>query len=310
LRFSAQGFDGGFVTAFEPAGSGVYHSGSVDYTQRVTHGLSLRANYTYARNIDNATNELFSSRVHPRRPEDPFNMAGERGSSVLDIRSKFALSWIYDTPRLSFTDNRVLKALVDSWQYSATFVVQTGQPVTALAGLDRNGNLDTAGDRAFLNPAGAARTGTTLSFVCRNPSTGDSSISDSVDGCSGDPNVVGYVATDPSAAFVVTDIGAVPGNGLAFTGRNTISTPGINLWNMSLAKKLSLGRESRYIQLQANAFNVFNHRNFSLVNLDVFQDNTNALSTSYANVGSPDFLNAKQFNGGKRTLQLGLKIVF
>ena len=310
LRYSAQGFDGGFVTAFEPTGSGVYHSGSVDYTQRVTHGLSLRANYTYARNIDNATNELFSSRVNPRRPEDPFNMASERGPSVLDIRGKFALSWVYDTPRFAFTGNRFAKGLINDWEYSATFVAQTGQPVTALSGVDRNGNFDTAGDRAFSNPGGTSRTGSDVSFVCRDSSTGNSSVSASIAGCGGSANVVGYLANDSTAAFVVSQVGAIPGKDLAFTGRDTISTPGINLWNMSLLKKVPLKGESRYLEFQVNAFNVFNHRNFSLVNLDVFQDNTNALSTSYANVSSPDFLNAKQFNGGKRTLQLGLKMVF
>ncbi len=310
LRFSAQGFDGGFVTAFEPVGSGIYHSGSVDYTQRVWNGLSLRANYPYARNIDNATNELFSSRVNPRRPENPFDLANERGRSVLDIHSKFALSWVYEPPKFTFTENRVLKNLINGWQYSTTFVAQTGQPVTPLSGADRNGNLDSAGDRAFFNPAGISGTGSGVGFVCRDPSTGASSISPTTAGCGGSINVVGFVANDPNAQFVVSQLGAITGNGLRSSGRNQISTPGINLWNMSLAKRVPFWGESRYVQFQATAFNVFNHRNFSLVNPDVFQDNTNGLSTSFANVNSANFLNAQQFNGGNRTLQLGLKVVF
>ena len=309
LRFSAQGFDGGFITAFEPAGSGIYHSGSVDFTQRVTHGLTLRANYTYARNIDNATNELFSSRVNPRRPENAFDTRNERGPSVLDIHSKVALSWVYDLPKLS-SGNGFLKKVVNGWEYSGTFIAQTGQPITALSGVDRNGNLDSAGDRAFLNSTGTPGTGSGVNFVCRNPSTGASSISGTTGGCGGSANVVGYVAKDSSKQFVVAQLGAIPNNGLAFIGRNTVKTPGVNIWNMSVAKRVPFWGESRYIQFQANAFNVFNHRNFSLVNLDVFQDNTNGLSTSYANVSSPNFLNAQQFNGGKRTLQLGLKLVF
>jgi hypothetical protein len=79
---------------------------------------------------------------------------------------------------------------------------------------------------------------------------------------------------------------------------------------MSVSKIVPFWGESRYIQLQANAFNVFNHRNFSLVNLDVFQNNVNALSTSFANVSSANFLNVQQFNGGRRTLQLAVKVVF
>lgn len=310
LRFSSDGFDGGFISAFEPSGSGIYHSGSVDYEQRVTHGLTLRANYTYARNIDNATNELFSSRVNPRRPENAYDTRNERGPSVLDIHGKFALSWVYELPKISASDNRFVKGIVNGWQYSGTFIAQTGQPITAVSGVDRNGNLDSAGDRAFSNSTGTPGTGSGVNFVCRDSSTGASSISSTTGGCGGSSGVVGYVAKVPSAQFVVAQLGAIPESGLAFTGRNTVKTPGVNVWNMSVAKRVPIWGESRYIQFQVTAFNVFNHRNFSLVNLDIFQDNTNGLSTSYANVSSANFLNEHQFNGGKRTLQLGLKVVF
>ena len=50
------------LTAFPPIGQSIYHSGSVDLIRRLTRGLYIRGNYTFARNIDNATNELFSSR--------------------------------------------------------------------------------------------------------------------------------------------------------------------------------------------------------------------------------------------------------
>ena len=337
LRFSAQGFDGGFVTAFDPAGSSIYHSGSVDFIQRFTHGLFLRANYTYAHNIDNATNELFSSRVNPRRPESASDIAGERGRSVLDIRSKFALSWIYDLPKFTSSENRFVKSVVSGWRYSATFIAQTGQPITPLSGVDTNGNLDSAGDRAFFNPAGTPGTGTGVGFVCRNASTGATSTSLAigsinsngvVSGCavgqptpppnpngtvrtvSGNRSVVGYFPIDPNAQFVVGQLGAIPTGPLTKSGRNSVSTPGVNIWNMSVSKRVPFWGESRYVEFAVTAFNVFNHGNFSLVNLDVFQDNVNGLSTSYANVSSSNFLNAQQFNGGKRTLQLALKVVF
>ncbi len=310
LRYSAQGFDGGFVTAFEPQGSGVYHSGSVDFNQRFTHGLYLRANYTYAHNIDNATNELFSSRVNPRRPESAYDIEGERGRSVLDIRHKFGLAWVYELPKFTSSENRLVKGVVNGWQYSATFIAQTGQPITPLSGTDTNGNLDSAGDRAFINPGGALGTGTGVNFVCRDATTGASSISSTTTGCGGSGNVVGYVAINPNAQYVVGQLGAIPAGTLAKSGRNTVSTPGVNIWNMSVNKKVPMWGESRYVEFAVNAFNVFNHRNFSLVNLDVFQNNTNGLSTSYANVSSSNFLNAHQFNGGKRTLQLALKVVF
>ena len=59
----------------------------------------LRANYTYAHNIDDSTNELFSSVVNPRRPFDWRTWGWIAADSTLDVRHKFALSWIYELPK-------------------------------------------------------------------------------------------------------------------------------------------------------------------------------------------------------------------
>src|SRR5207244_12431274 len=66
--FVAQGFLGA-VTGFTANAASIYHSGSIDLNQRALRGLTFRANYTWAHNIDNGTNELFSSLVNPRRAE-------------------------------------------------------------------------------------------------------------------------------------------------------------------------------------------------------------------------------------------------
>src|SRR5258706_8680170 len=96
---AADGFQGN-MTTFPSIGSGIYHAGSVDFIHRFARGIYLRANYTFSKNIDNATNELFSSRVNPRRAQDGFDFAAERGLSALDIRHKFALSFLYEIPNV------------------------------------------------------------------------------------------------------------------------------------------------------------------------------------------------------------------
>ncbi len=301
LRFLNQGFFG-TVTAFPATGSSIYHAGSADLNHRFSQGLTLRGNYTFAHNIDNATNELFSSRVNPRRPQDPNNIAGERGRSALDIRHKFALSWIYEVPKLN-VENRIVRSLLHGWQFSGTYLAQSGQPITALSGVDANGDFDAAGDRAILNGNGTSLSGTAVDFVLRDPGTGATSICSS--NCPSD-QTVGYVAVDPSARFVRAELGAVSN-----LGRNTVSTPGLNIWNTAVFKTTKLS-EGVNIQLRVETFNTFNHRNFSLAAPTVFSalDPQNALSTSFANVSSPNFLNIRQFDGGARTLQLGLKLTF
>jgi hypothetical protein len=60
-------------------------------------------------------------------------------------------------------------------------------------------------------------------------------------------------------------------------GRNIIVGPGINNWDLALIKSISL-RESKTLQFRAEAFNAFNHPQWS--SIDTVDDTlTNAQST-------------------------------
>ncbi len=306
LRYADQDFLG-FVTAFPGIGRSIYHAGSADFSRRFARGLMFRANYTWAHNIDDSTNELFSSRVNPRRPQDWMNLGQDRGRSVLDITHKWALSWVYELPRLS-TDNGFIKTLANGWQWSGTYLAQTGQPVSILSGVDSNANDDSAGDRAILNPFGAGNTGTGVNFVCINAG-GATSIAPASAGCpGGNASTAGYVAQNSSARYVQAGTGA-----LSNLGRNTFGTPGMNIWNMSLLKNTKVTERFGF-QFRIDAMNVFNHSNFSLAQPSVFQSGVilgtvnNALSSTYANVTADRFLDAKQFSGGARQMQIGIKL--
>ena len=297
------------LTAFPPVGGSIYHAGSVDFNRRFTAGLLFRANYTYAHTIDDATNELFSSVVNPRRPFDWQNLALDRASSTLDVRHKFAMSWIYELPKVP-TENNFLKTVAHGWQVAGTYLVQTGQPVTLLSGSDANANGDTAGDRGILNPGGLERVGSNVSLVCVGAG-GATSIAPLAAGCAGGSgSVAGYVADNPNARYIVAEVGALP-----TLGRNSFDSPGVNVWNMGLFKNTKL-TEGTTLQFRVDTFNTFNHRNFSLAQPTVFQTGVligtvnNALSTTYSNIASDLFLNDNQFTGGARQMQLGVKLLW
>jgi hypothetical protein len=235
---------------------------------------------------------------------NPFNIKNERGLSSLDMPHKFAISWLYELPKLPFS-NAVSKKLLDGWQVNGSYMAESGQPVTALSGQDANGDFDSAGDRAILNPNGSGLTGSGVNFVLRNPVTGATSIATS------EPDdaslVVGYVARDPNARFIV----AMPGtpDNANRVGRNTIRAIGLNNWNLSIFKNFHL-TESKYVQYRAEFYNAFNHRQYSL-GLPTYQQSLdNALSSTYSNVSSLQFLDARQFNGSSRTMQMSLKFIF
>jgi len=298
-----------FMSAFPPIGGSIYHAGSADLNRRFARGLMFRANYTWAHNIDDATNELFSSVVNPRRPFDWMNLRLDRGRSTLDIRHKFALSWIYEFPSPD-VDNGLFKTLLGGWQWNGTYLAQTGQPVSILADADANANADAAADRAILNPGGINRVGTAVNYVCVGAG-GATSIASIDTGCSGGSgNAAGYVAQNPNARFVQAQLGAFP-----TVGRNSFGSRGINIWNMGLFKNTKL-TERTTLQFRVDTFNTFNHRNFSLAQPSVFQAGdligtvNNALSTTYSNVTSNLFLNDRQFSGGNRQMQLGVKLIW
>jgi Carboxypeptidase regulatory-like domain/TonB dependent receptor len=306
LRHANEGFLG-FVTAFPGIGSSTYHAGSVDFSRRFARGIMFRANYTLGRNIDDSTNELFSSRVNPRRPQNWSNLREDRGRSVLDIRHKLALSWVYELPRFSSSSD-FKGILANGWQWSGTYLVQSGQPVSILSGVDANADGDTAGDRGIFNPFGVGNTGTGVNFVCAGAGGLTSIAPAGADCLGGSAAVAGYVSQNPSARYIQAGMGA-----WSNLGRNTFDTPGMNIWNMSAAKNTKLTERFSF-QLRFDAMNVFNHRNYTLAQPSVFQSGVilgtvnNALSTTYANVTADQFLDAMQFTGGARQMQLGLKL--
>jgi len=301
---ATEGFFGN-LTENPPIGAGIYHAGSVDFMHRFAKGLYFRTNYTFSKNIDNSTNELFSSRVNPRRAQDGFNFGAERGRSALDLPHKFALTWVYDFPNVH-SDNRFVRGLAHNWEWSGSYLAQSGQPVTPLSNVDSNANGDGAGDRTISNPAGLGLTATTVQQVCNDGAGGATRVVTSTSLACASSHVVGYVAVSPTARFVQAGLGA-----LANAGRDTVNSPGLNIWNMSLFKTMKF-TERASVQFRFQTFDTFNHQNYSIGlpsnNGTLDQNtNTNPLNTSYIFVTSPQFLNKFIFNGGSRTVELGVR---
>lgn len=305
---------GGPVTAFEPWAKSEYHSFATDFTHRFKRGLYLRANYTFAKGWDDATNELFSSLVNPRRPEDGNNLTSDWGRSTLDIRHKVAISWVYDLPKIK-SDNAFVKGVFHGWQVGGAYLAQSGQPITAQSARDANGNGDSAGDRAILNSSGTGMTGSDIApvyMVCTPQvgggctPTGATSFTSPLDA---DDNpiysTIGYYALTPGARFVRAGVGTRTN-----IARNTLASPGLNNWDMSLFRNVKFS-EKKSLQFRAEFFNVFNHRQFSFANSGVSGLNSVATdAAAYSRVYLSDFMNPYQLDGGSRNIQLGLKFMF
>lgn len=291
------------MTAFDPLGNSHYHALSLSLERRVSRGLYIKSGYTWSKTIDDATNLLNTSIVNPRRPEDFFDLGRDRGLSALDLPHKFTGVFLWDLPAPG--RNGVARALLGGWQLGPNYVAESGQPVTPQSFADANGNFDTATDRTILNPNGRPRTGTDVSFVCRTPATGATFVGPSAAACGGNPNVVGYVANDPTARHVRAQQGT-----RANAGRNIERSAGLNNWNLVVLKSTPVN-EDVTLEFKAEIQNVLNHPQPILGSGSVFLSVDNAVSSALVDPRDPNFLKPGEiFSTGNRSIILGLKLNF
>ncbi len=328
------------VTAYMPFASSIYHAGSISFTQRTGRGFMVNANYTYSHTIDDGTNEFFTSTLDPRRAQDTNRLGADRANSDLDVPQKVSIALVYQTPKIR-SDSSLLKTLLNGYQIGTVFYAQSGQPVTLQSGIDSNGNTDAAGDRIVLNPTGSAKTGSDVFAVCASTPGSTSGVANGstyisstpfsaawenpINGCALNPSgpfaslsgafgvptgydpAIGYTPVNPNAKYVNAGAAA-----LTTVGRNSFRTPGFTTFNFSIFKNTYFG-ETKYLQLRAEVFNLFNHPSYALTNGNVFNAagiSTAIASAGYAQPASAAFLNPTQFDGGIRQMTLGIKFVF
>lgn len=299
----------GVITKFSPDGHSKYHGASISLRGNMGYGFFLDTNYTWSRAIDTAENELFTSFLNPRRPFNHLDINEAYGRSGLDHTHKFTVNWSWDVPGYN-GDNAFLRGLTRGWNYSGSYIAETGQPVTPLARTDINGDFDTAGDRAFVNTSASGRTGTGVSTVCWDGVT-------VTIGCTTSSMIFGYVANDANARWVQPGAGGLPAGSLVQGGRNTLNSPGLNVFHFSFRKDTPFWGEARQIRFQVDMVNAFNHPNFGIGTGSVFGSTANATSfPGYAAPGSTQFLDETIFSGGQgnapfqRVIQFSLKVLF
>ncbi|MGH9663452.1 MAG: carboxypeptidase regulatory-like domain-containing protein, partial [Bryobacteraceae bacterium] len=133
--------------AFQPYGSisqasqdidANFHSLQLTAQKRYSHGLTVLANYTWSKSIDDLPyNQGITGVSAGSNSPIPWNFSGrhqyDRGPSEFDHTQRFVLSYVYDLPKLTGSQ-RLLRAVAGGWQWTGIFTMQTGGPLTILAG--------------------------------------------------------------------------------------------------------------------------------------------------------------------------------
>jgi hypothetical protein len=234
-----------------------YHALAVTLTQRAWRGLAVNANYTWSKALDDASNPG-ADNAEPNFPQDPANLAAEKGLSDFDHRNRFVTNFLYQIPFLKNSEGWIHTAFGE-WQVGGIWTVQSGAPFTV--------NLSTD----------VANNGEPLSAPSQRPNL------------TCNPNN----GPRTTAEWFNTSCFALPAS---FTygnaGRDIVIGPGLDDFDASIQKEF-LVRENMRLQFRLDIFDFFNHPNF---NAPVGAGRTFSTSSSFGSITSANDPRDMQFS--------------
>ena len=262
----------------------IYHSGQFTLERRLSRlnlfgtnfgSIVFNVNYTYSSYISES-DDVLGGQTNRTLPADPRNPSLDRARSGFDQPHRFVASYVFSTPEV-FRERPLLNRLFSGWELSGTTVSASGTPYSILSANNQLGILPgqiatiAFSQRPGFNPNGLPRTITIA-------------------------NAQG-VPQDPNARYIV-----YPENSgiLGSLGANTERTGTTNNTNLALVKNVRTFGESQRIQFRVEVFNVFNHRNFTVIPDNTASSSTNPLT----------FLNLGQTNVGGRSFSFGARYFF
>ncbi len=277
------------TTSWWSGGSGNYNALILDVRHDLSHGLQVRANYTWSKNLDDgsAWNTSVSANT-PAYVEVPSLPHLDYGPAATDIRHLAAFNATYELPfgagKSYLADaNGFERRAISGWQLSTIANLQSGFPFSPQLGYNPTGSGDSR------NPV--------------RPNVNPNFHGKLYPGGSDTAKVAEYF--NPNA-FSAPAYGTV-GN----AGRDSLAGPGYADWDMSLVKSTQLNERAR-LQLRAEFFNILNHANLQLPNEVVYSSGptqgTTANQTAAAVLGSPGVITSTA--NASRQIQLAAKVVF
>jgi Carboxypeptidase regulatory-like domain/TonB dependent receptor len=275
-RFPWQDF--GIIQLVQNGANGNYNSFSVKATRRFTRGLSVISSYTWAKSIDD-TSGIRVQGYDVLFPQNSYCIECERGLSSFDVRHRFVTSALYELPigRGKPVDitNPVLNALIGGWETGGILTLQTGVPGTLTIGGVDNASTGAGG-------------------YDRPDATGTS------------PYLSNPV---PSRYLSLSSYYEAPAGQFGNVGRNTIEGPGIFNIDFQLHKQFRMPyNEHHSLTFRLEAFNVLNHPNWSMPNLNILAGATQpGLAATATHLG---FGVSSGTSTSMRQVQLGLKYTF
>jgi hypothetical protein len=290
------------ITSYQPFSQSNYNALVANVTRRFIDGLQANLSYTWSKTMDDATAEVFSTTLTPRRPQNSQDVNADYSRSALDRTHRISLEVVYDF-QYKRSNSFLMKNIVGNWTIAPIYTYESPEYATVLSDTNANLNGDsTAISRAIVNPNGKKGTATTV--VPQFASNLASLCGAGVTQCAA--NTVGYVAVDPNAYYIQAGAGTLPNS-----SRNTLPTRPINDWDLAAYKRLTF-HEHYSFEFGTQAYNVFNHAQYTpgtVGNINQTSNTTSVINfqkVDNAFFGQP----GKVFQNNARTMQLSGKLFF
>ena len=238
--------------------------------------LTLLANYTYSKSLDDVPNGQGNAGVAAQSlstlpSTNPLRHQVDYGPSDFDRRHIFTFSYVWDLPSFAHS-NVLMRETLGGWQLTGIVRRQSGPYFTTTAGADRS-QTGLNSDRAMRQPNANPYGGTPCATVTTS--------------------CVNYL--NPAAFVTVYTATSYPLGTYGNTGKGAFNGPSFISWDAGALKNFSLTPSERVrLQFHAEFFNVLNHANF----------NNPTAAANNANFGR--ILGA----GDPRIGQLALKLIF
>jgi hypothetical protein len=269
----------GNITYYFYGGNSSYHSLQASVRRRYKSNLTYGAIWTWSKTMDYSDTETSSSSTQISSLINP--KVWNYGEAGYDHTHIFRVYWNYNLPRgSSLLHGKLARGLLDNWQLSGIYTAQSGAPlgisVKYSPTQDVTGTSTDSGRVVLVgNPV-----------LPKNQRTFSQAFNTSA------------IASPPIAACEVANPAFICwGN----AGKDVFRGPGINNWDMSLFKNMPFS-ERWSAQLRVEAYNVFNHTQFTTVNntatFNAAGQQTDGTFGQYTAAANP------------RQLQLALRIMF
>lgn len=259
----------GSVLVGQGIANSIYHAGQFTLERRFGElgffgvnlgNLVFNANYTYSSFISES-DDILGGQANRTLPADPRNPKLDRARSAFDQPHRFVLNFVWETPGFfkdssNFFAKNIGSRVFGGWQISAVATYASGTPFSVLSANNALGILPgqvstvEGSQRVSVNPAGIY------------------------------PLVSTPTAPNPNAYFIVN---AVNSGILGSLGANTERTGTTQNWNMAAVKNFQTFGERQRLQFRVEVFNVFNHRNFTLIPSNTIGNTVN--TTTFLNKG-------------------------